>query len=241
MKYLTIFFLIAILIFPLASAETTLGTFKQNDCVRLLQACADCTYVNITSVNYPNSTQALGHVPMTKIGTEFNYTFCSTSSLGTYIVNGVGNEAGIDTVWAYDFAVTVSGYELTTAQGILYIIGIAGLTGMLVLCLFGAIVIPYGHGRNEEGKVVSINDMKYLKIVCIFLVYATLMFLTGMINSVMNNYLLLNIGGNFFYYFYSLLYAGIWPAMIIALFSIVVNLVDGKKIRQAIERGVDIR
>lgn len=65
--------ILAILIFilPMISAEVqTLGTFKINDCIVLKQTCSNCSYVNITSVLYPNSTEALGQVQMTKSRTN---------------------------------------------------------------------------------------------------------------------------------------------------------------------------
>ena len=104
--------LISLLFISFISAEIeTLGTFKQNSCVNLLQTCSNCTYNNISSVTYPDSTQALGQSVMEKIGNNYNRTFCSTSQIGTYIVNGYGDVDGSITVWSYDFKVTPSGNE----------------------------------------------------------------------------------------------------------------------------------
>src|SRR3990167_9658863 len=76
--------ILSIFLISFASAAiSNLGTFKQGTCVDLLQTCAFCTYNNITSVVYPNSTNAIsGEIPMTKIGTSYNYTFCNTTALG---------------------------------------------------------------------------------------------------------------------------------------------------------------
>lgn len=91
--------------------QQSLGTYKQDECVELIQTCASCSYVNFTSVKYPDSTKALGNVEAQKQGSEYNYTFCQTSQLGQYIVNGIGDVDGTDTVFAYDFDVTHSGYK----------------------------------------------------------------------------------------------------------------------------------
>ena len=106
-----LFIFLAIIIFiTFISAETqTLGVFKQGDCVQLMQICSNCSYNNISSVLYPNSTLASGEVAMIKTGTNFAYTFCNTSMLGKYIVNGFGDVEGYVTVWAYDFNITTTG------------------------------------------------------------------------------------------------------------------------------------
>lgn len=113
----------------LASASiSSLGTFKQNDCVNLLQTCSDCTYNNITLVLYPNSTQALGQVQMSQDGTSFNYTFCDTSTLGSYLVNGIGDLGGVNTIWNYDFLITSTSKVFSLGDIIVYIL-------FLLICL----------------------------------------------------------------------------------------------------------
>lgn len=102
------------------SEVQTLGTFEQGDCVSLIQNCANCTYVNISSVQYPNSSTALGQVVMTKQGSLYNYTYCNASATGKYIVNGHGDPDGILTVFSYDFDVTPNGEAPNSAKSTLY-------------------------------------------------------------------------------------------------------------------------
>jgi hypothetical protein len=158
--YLLFVFLISIVLLQLTlvSAVTNLGIFKQNECVNLIQTCSACTYVNISSVIYPNSTQALGQEVMTKLGTTYNYTFCKTSLLGKYIVNGYGDDAGVLTVWAYDFNVTTTGQEnnniipLFLALGGFIILIFAfvfknnylGFMSGILFIVFGIFAIVYG-------------------------------------------------------------------------------------------------
>jgi len=99
-----------LLVIPLCFAEQqSLGVFKKNECVNLIQICANCSYVNFTSVLYPDSTTALGNVVATKTDTIYNYTFCNTSLSGGYIVNGVGDPEGTKTIFAYDFEINTEG------------------------------------------------------------------------------------------------------------------------------------
>lgn len=116
--FLPFFFLIILTIIPLAIAdygyggsdeETSIGTFKQYECVNLIQVCSNCTFVNITGVLYPNSTLALGEDAMTQNGVFYNYTFCNTTDPGTYLVSGYGDLDGELNVWRYSFTITPAG------------------------------------------------------------------------------------------------------------------------------------
>ena len=123
-------------IFPMVSA-TTLGTFKNGDCVNLIQTCSNCTYSNITSVIYPNSTVALSNVQMTKAGTYYYYSFCDTDLNGIYLVTGFGDpDASIET-WTYDFEITPNGQVASIGSAIFYI----GLLIVLVIFLVGCVTL----------------------------------------------------------------------------------------------------
>ncbi len=103
-----IVFVLGIFLISLASASL-LGTYKQWECLNLIQTCDDCTYNNITNVLYPNSSVAVANVSMTMEDTFYNYEFCGTSATGVYLVNGFGDEGGVKTTWYYDFEITPSG------------------------------------------------------------------------------------------------------------------------------------
>ena len=136
------FILICSMNFSLAQTDQ-LGIFKQGDCVDLLQTCADCSYNVITSVTYPNSSQALGQHTMTKINTQYNYTFCKTSLLGTYLVNGYGDLGGTDTIWNYNFEVTKNGQDSTNSDFMPIIIAIGGV---IIILLVLSYFLSENHG-----------------------------------------------------------------------------------------------
>lgn len=121
----------------------TLGTFKQNECINLKQVCADCTFVNISSVTLSSlpssSAQLLDQVQMIKNGVEFNYTFCNTTNVGIYNVNGFGDPRGTNEIFVYDFEVTPSGFtRINSGEGIIIFIGlfIIFIIGILSFVLF---------------------------------------------------------------------------------------------------------
>jgi len=142
----------------------SLGTFKQNNCINLIQTCNNCTSVNITSVLYPNSSQIISEAIMQKVGTMYNYTLCNTSILGNYIVNGVGDIDGIITTWNYDFIITPSGSMQTTAQGIS---SIAIIVLVLALtCIFG-----YLGWRLMNNDLTIPIGIFFIVLALLFLVY----------------------------------------------------------------------
>jgi hypothetical protein len=115
MKKLLIFFIMVFMMATLVSAQVeTLGIFKQSQCVELKQTCGNCTFVNVSAVSLTgtNSATLLTDATMTKDGTRYNYTFCNTGALGTYIVDTVGDVDGTYTVASYDFEVNATGYNL---------------------------------------------------------------------------------------------------------------------------------
>ena len=137
-KLLASWLLVLVLIFigttVLVSAEQeALGTFKQHDCIRVVQTCSNCTYNNITTILYPNSSVAASNLVMTRSGTEYNTSFCNTRLNGEYIVNGYGNPDGVKTVWGYTFTVTPSGDK--SLLGFYFLIMIV-IYGILLLGIF---------------------------------------------------------------------------------------------------------
>lgn len=110
-KFFLILFWFVLIIGSITAAETFLGTFKVSTPINLIQTCANCTYVNITSVLSPTSVLVLNETVMEKIGYRYNYTLPGQTLTGTYQVCGVGDPDGTATVWCYAFDVTLTGEE----------------------------------------------------------------------------------------------------------------------------------
>jgi len=235
-----ILIIILICMINLASAQIqTLGTFKQGDCVELKQTCANCTFNNITSVLYPNSSQALGNNPMTKLGTEYNYSCSPSADIGQYIVNGVGDVDGLDTVWAYDYMITFDGTSPSTSQGLSNIILFIGLLLILTFTLYGAMVFPWKNNRDDEGYIIGINDLKYVKIILWVFVYLETLFIISILK---------NISGQFmtgFYSFFNIIYfillIGLLPFFPLLIFFTIILWLTDKKTQKAIQRGFPVR
>jgi len=114
-------FVLSFMLINNVSAITTLSEGKQESCIVLPQSYANSTYQNITFIQFPDKTTIEINSYMTKVGSYFNYTFCNTSQLGTYIVNGIGDYDGVDETWAYDFSITPTGKSFSTVDISVYI------------------------------------------------------------------------------------------------------------------------
>jgi len=164
-KYLIFF--ITILLIGLATAQLeTFGTFKQNQAIRISQVCSDATYINISSVSYPNSSVAVSGIEMTSAGNgEVYYDFNSATALGRYDVRGISD--GCENTFAFYFDVTPSGFYWTTGFYILILILSVGIIilgyyvqdawvvvlGSFGLILIGLFILFYG--------IVNVRDTAY--------------------------------------------------------------------------------
>ena len=151
-------------IMPMASAQTSLGTFAQNSSISLIQTCDNSTYSNITRILFPNSTFIINsQTNMTKADDNYNYIlrYNWTQDTGTYLVYGVCDEFETYTSWQYDFTITPNGEEATIGTAVFYI-GI-----FLVLIFFFAICIyAFVHFDNLLARVAMIG-LGYLLLMAI--------------------------------------------------------------------------
>src|SRR3990167_6516872 len=113
-----LFFLSVLILINSISAIDSLGTFKQYDSIIIYQVCSDATYINISSISYPNSSLAVSNIPMLSVGNGgFQYNFSSATSTGRYDVRGISD--GCDLTFATYFLITPNGTESTTSDSIL--------------------------------------------------------------------------------------------------------------------------
>ncbi len=157
MRKLTIILILGMFLITLVSAsQEELGTFKQGDCMQLKQSCTNCTYVNFTKVSYPDSTIALTEVEAEKNGMSYNYTFCNTTQLGIYIVEGFGDNGGTNSIFVYDFEITKTGLNFTTKESIIHIGLIFGLVAVSIFFLL------FSRNTEEPGVRLFLNLISYL-------------------------------------------------------------------------------
>jgi len=224
MKKLLLTFILGMFLISSISALDNLGTFKQNDCVRIVQTCATCSYVNISSVSYPNSSIAIANKEMSDAGDgEWYYDFCNTSLIGRYDVRGKGDLSGTDTSFATSF---------------IYL----GLIGLLIfLFVVNIIVIPMlpsDNNRDEEGVLISVNQLKYLRPILYVTAYFLLMSIIYTSSNVALAYMGTTMFGSFLFMIFKIMFALALPMVFVWFIYLLHQAVTDKELKKGLERGI---
>lgn len=243
-KYLLIFGILLVL--PLIFAqiyqrETVIDLkipFEVNGSIP--SATATC---NI-SINYPNGTYLKENVSMTNRNNgDFNITLNATETvlIGEYewrafCCDGTKCAAGYGI-----FEITPSGTELSTAQGIIYIIFLLIAFFIFWICIYGSFKIKWRNDVDETGKVVSINDLKWLKLFLMVFSYLTFMFIMVMTYNITENFIYLGNVSSYFYYVYLISLSVFFPIMVLMPWVVLYIVFQDKKVKKLIQRGLPTR
>lgn len=146
MKILYSFILLIILIsIASASDSATLPIVKKGDCFVIQQSCPNCTYVNITSVKYPNQTLITLNYPMGSIGgtSWYNNSFCDSNETGTYLFDTKGNPDGVTDSQLIQIDVNPTGITPTLQRTIVNIFAILSMFIVSVMFFIGFMFIEH--------------------------------------------------------------------------------------------------
>jgi hypothetical protein len=203
-KLLTILAFIFLLL-PLTSASIgDLGSVKQGQCITIPQTCATCTYNDILSIIGPDKMPILsGSYAMTKVGMNYNFTFCNTSLVGTpYLVSGVGDLDGSPHGFTYIFGVTATGSAISLQETLIY------FALLLVFGVLLVILVNKMFTSSTTSAKISYFDISYLTfIVLSFLIY-----------RIVNDYLV-DSGylASILYYVFLISMIGLLPVILISI------------------------
>jgi hypothetical protein len=230
-----------IILSSFANAEIqTLGTFKLGDDISLLQICGTCTYNNITSVHVTqNTTKIIENLPMTRDGSVYNLTLTSdqASVLGEYIVNGIGDLDGTNTVWNYNFFVTHTGFTLTTGESVLYFLMTIVLFILIFIIFYLIFTLPSKDERDpNKGFIIRIVKLKYLRMVLIGIVYPLIIVVLNLLNGLAVNFATLNIFAGVIGFIFLAMLRVAWVYTIIIILWILYNLLRDTKAKDLIRK-----
>ncbi len=164
MKNKFLFLILGLLLISSVSALDCWGTFKQNTYIELIQKCPTCSYVNITSITYPNGTIFLNE-EMQQEGINFNYTLADSSQLGVISYGTIGDKNGASPPNYEDLCIeiTASGEILETSKA---------LIDIALLLFFIGLLVGFYHVREKvnfekwhNGILNRYEDKNYVKMV----------------------------------------------------------------------------
>lgn len=244
-KYLILIVLSLILAMPLISSRLV---FKQNTLVDLKlpctfngTTCSPYASCNISAL-YPNGSFILKDFNMTNKGDGMpNATLPNSNTSGTYTARYTCTQTGYSDSEPFKFLINPAGDELTTAQGILYIFFLVMVLIVFGFTLYGAIKIPWRNRRDDSGKVISINDLKWVKFACMCFVYLEMLLLTTITHKLIEGYLILEGVSGFFSIVHRILLVCLLPATIIVPWIILILIVADRKTKKLIQRGLPMR
>lgn len=151
MKWLIFLLIVALLIGPVTALDS-LGRFPQGEPVRIVQTCSDATYVNISSISYPNSSVAVSGIQMTSAGSgEFYYYFNFTDVSGRYDVRGISD--GCENTFATYFDITFNGQPLPEGS-VIVLFSIVFL--IIVFFMLYELIMVIGHFASLDLDAVDL-------------------------------------------------------------------------------------
>jgi len=239
MKKLYLLLFLGIFLISLVSAAIpNLPTQKLNQDVNLIQTSPDATYQNISRVTLGNGTIIILDASMTKSGTSFNYTLSKNyvTTIGTYCVDGYGDDSD-DPTWNYCFNVNYFGKDLTTSQGIIYSILVGILLFIFVATIFGINQLPSKNNRDNDGKIISINWLKYLRSSLWFFEWIFFIAILYLTSNLAFAYLSEQLFAKILFYLFR---ACLWltiPFIVVWFLWIFVNAFEDVKLNKQMQQG----
>jgi len=221
-----------------SAAQDSLGTYKQGETILLLQICGTCTYNNITSIVFPNSSHLQLDAQMVKRGMEYTYEFNKTHLVGTYLVNGHGDLDGTDNAWAYEFEVTSTGQEFTIETSVFYIGVMFILLVLFILCLLLRANLPNEDPKDFEGKLIDINWLKYLRMPVLGIAWGLLTMILFLGWNLAEAYLGTALVAKIFEVLFRFNFYAMMIAIPIMLLYLFVKAIEDKKFQRMIQRGL---
>jgi len=241
--YLSLLFII--IMSPLINSDESF-TFQKGQTFTLdipiannnLSDCDDCSCQ--MSIFYPNGTVMVRKGQGTIVNSNCQYSDI-TEVIGIYGGDMVFNNSVDYGRASFELEITASGSKLGTAESIIYILFIVVLMFMFCFFMYASIMIPFRNPRGDDGKIININDMRYLKVGSMVFSYLILMALFGIMRQITANYLFLSQAHKTFQWLYWFMLSFTFPIIVVSIILMLVMFVENKKIKNALERGVPFR
>jgi len=224
----------------LTAAVEDFGTYKQDTNITLTQTCGTCTYVNISSVRLGNGTLVNFDATMTKVGTSYYYDLGSdyTSSLGEYLVQGVGDVGGTNTVFTYRFTVNYFGYELTISQSIIYFLLLVTIIAIFIGAMFGIRALPNSNMKDEQGRIMQVSYLKYFRSGLWFIEYMLFVAILYVSSSLAYAYLNDQIFATLLFTLYRITFMMAPIILIVWVVYFFVRFFHDKELQKMLNRGM---
>ncbi len=138
-----------------------------------------------------------------------------------------------------DFEVTITGDALETSNSIVYLILSINALFLFLLCLFGGIALPFKSERNDEGKIVAVQKLKYFKVGLIFLSYVLFVWLLNLLFALSNNFSIISQYTAFFEIIFVVVNAFSFPLFVLMLIIMSILAWKDLKLKKLLLKGIN--
>lgn len=224
MKKIFIILIWVLLVSPINALS--IPTVIQDGTVELTQFCPSCTFVNLSSVIFPDNTIQYFNEEMTKNGSTYNFSFSKTSQIGEYVYFVEGDKDGTLAGESLPLIVTKTGFLLTEGEAIIYLVVALGVFLLFVIAFYFMLATPYSNKIDEEtGAVIQLTKLKYVKLGFIMLTWVLLTWLLNILVALSDNLVNLSLFFGFFGFMFGLMTRLALPfgiiIIVIGLFEII--------------------
>ncbi len=234
-----------LLVIPLIPAEEV---YRQNQPINIIHSItlngfpSSTISANITISDPFNEIVAVGTMEFNSNNHQYQYnlTIGNTSRLGLYEYCISASDSGLNKTECFNYEVTLTGDKPTTAQSNIYwVIAFVSII-LFLLSLTGAILIPYGNKKNEQGYIVQMNDLKYIKLLLWFITYLILTFITFAFSNISQvaNW---DVAYRFLNFLFISLISFMLPVFILLIVFSFIRFWEDKKTKQLLNRNLGIR
>ena len=178
-----ILLLLLMSVLPLLSAES-IGEYQLDvDNVEIFVTCNNCTDVNFTRVMGPNNQTILSNIVANSDGTYYYYSLDkgNLTEQGLYRYCYDGGNSDTRATGCNDFLISYTGKDLTLESAIIYISLMGFLSFLFILLLTSISWIP-NHKTNENGMLVEMSSLAYIKPIvvgCCWIILMAMLFLSA--------------------------------------------------------------
>jgi len=250
MKKGGMFILFLILVFSfvnLISATEISFHVIRNQPVNIIESCIVGGFpcgtdfsCNITVVN-PIEQIIVLNKEMTRNETIYNYTISHTliNISGIYCYNTFCSNNNLNGSIIKCFQASDRGESLDTPKAILYIVVLITSILIFISCLYAAAAIEGKNLKGGAGEIISINHLKYLKLLLFVFSYLIMIWIVNILVGITSNFLSLGIAFNFFRVIFFFMISSLFFLMPFAFIILIVNIINDIQASKLIRRGIN--
>jgi hypothetical protein len=232
--------LIVLLIMPLISSVNRQNTdLVISHAVRVDGKPESTTSCNITLKDPDKIDLVLSQNMTFNISTQEHQYFLDGSNLSkigsyTYVIT-----CNFQTSWQtdeFDLPITPSGRTSSISESVLYFLFVIVMFGILLTMFYFIFTLPSENDRDNEGTVIYIVKLKYLRVFLIAMTYPVIIIILNLMNGLSVNFVSLTIFSGLFGFLFEIFLRSAWIFTVVMIVWIFVMLVKDSNIRGLIKK-----